>query len=85
MKIQEDDARFQELTETPLVFHRALTSSNLELDLLDGTEERQPKVKFQEEVENFYPASVTPDEDFGSFDRLVTPNLESMILWRIET
>jgi len=80
MKIQEDDARSQELTETPLVFHRALTSSNLELDLLDGTEERQPKVKFQEEVENFYPASVTPDEDFGSFDRLVTPNLESMIL-----
>lgn len=82
MKIQEDDdARSDDLTETPLVFHRAITSSNLELDLLNGTEEREPKVTFQEEVENFYPASVTPDEaSTGSFDRLLTPNLESMVL-----
>ncbi|KAL7492301.1 hypothetical protein ACHAWT_004933 [Skeletonema menzelii] len=80
-KIQEDDARSRELTQTPLIFHhRALTSSILDLHTLDGTEERQPKVKFQEEVEIFYPASVTPDEALGSFDRLVTPNLESMIL-----
>lgn len=74
------DARYHELTETPLVFHRALTSSSLELDLLGGPDEREPKVKFQEEVEHFYPASVTPDEALGSFDRHVTPNLESMIL-----
>lgn len=80
-KIEEDDARSRELTQTPLIFHhRALTCSNLELNILDETVERQPKVKFQEEVENFYPASVTPDEASGSFDRLVTPNLESMIL-----
>jgi len=81
MKIHEDDARSDDLTETPLVFHRAITSSNLELDLLSGSEEHQPKVTFQEEVENFYPASVTPDETpAGSFDRLLTPNLESMLL-----
>lgn len=81
MKIQEDDARSDDLTETPLVFHRAITSSNLELDLLNGSAEREPKVTFQEEVENFYPASVTPDEaPTGSFDRLLTPNLESMVL-----
>jgi len=78
MKNHDDDhidARSHELTETPLIFHRALTSSSMELDLLGGTEERQHKVKFQEEVEHFYPASVTPDEALH-----VTPNLESMIL-----
>lgn len=62
----QDDGYFEgschDFTETPLVLHRALTSSSLELDLLGGIEERHPKVKFQEEVEHFYPASVTPDE-----------------------
>lgn len=83
IKNEEDDSfndRSHDLTETPLCFHRALTSSSLELDLLGGIEARQPKVKFQDEVEHFYPASVTPDEHPGSFEDHVTPNLESMML-----
>lgn len=76
-----NDMKTHELTETPLAFHRALTSSNMELDLLGRTPERQSKVKFQDDVQKIYPASVTPDEPLGiNFDCHVTPTLESMIL-----
>mmetsp|Transcript_21416 Transcript_21416/g.44843 ORF Transcript_21416/g.44843 Transcript_21416/m.44843 type:complete len:482 (-) Transcript_21416:299-1744(-) len=54
-----------DLLHTPLVFERLVTS--LDEEVL-GRNIRRRKVQFSDEIQNFYPASVTPDEMPGSFD-----------------
>lgn len=51
------------LMQTPLIYERLLTTMEVEFF---GKNDARRKVKFAEETQNFYPASVTPDE--GSFD-----------------
>ncbi|KAL7464582.1 hypothetical protein ACHAXS_004922 [Conticribra weissflogii] len=54
-----------ELLKTPLLYERLVTS--LDEEVL-GRNIRRRKVQFSDEIQNFYPASVTPDEMPGSFD-----------------
>lgn len=60
LKIQDIPSN---LLQTPLISQQLLT--NLTVEFMGKNEERR-KVKFQEATQQFYPASVTPDE--GSFD-----------------